>query len=69
MFEWEGEEAFPKEFQEADPDCDVTPKRRAMEEKGEVSFVWDWQLEERFVWLPLLSPEEAEEQKWHQVLA
>ena len=41
MFEWEGEDEFPKEFQEADPDCDINSKRRAMKEKGEVSFVWD----------------------------
>ena len=60
MFVWEGEEEFQKEFQEAGLDYDITPKRRAMKEKGEVSFVWDWQGEERFVWLPLLSPEEAE---------
>ena len=60
MFEWEGEDEFPKEFQEADPDCDINSKRRAMKEKGEVSFVWDWQVKERFIWLSLLSPEEAE---------
>ena len=41
MFVWEGEEEFQKEFQEAGLDCDITPKRRAMKEKGEVSFVWD----------------------------
>ena len=60
MFVWEGEEEFQKEFQEAGLDYDITPKTRVMKEKGEVSLVWDWQVEDRFVWLPLLSPEEAE---------